>query len=311
MSQMNQVKASRSSSFSGCILVSLITGLTWFNCLTATFLAQVFLFNIHVFLCALSCSLIPIKWAPRCSWAWEGQRTGGGYEQILGKTWKTEQLDYFFGRNPKNIKNALISRDLFCSLIAKQRPTQRRELANQRLTQTSITKAIGVRWLPEAYSIRVTVSVQWSKVWFVVQVTGTHWIICPTRIQWTCGKFDSVKWDVLSIFECIPRAIQPISTFEVLKTSYLKGRQPEAGWDALKGAANLSLRSQKSSWFIPRSAVYNWTDYYFWGTSGLFFLGSHCILLEGHANNSTIECEPCAPTTQSCFPSSTSRASTD
>ena len=190
MSQMNQIKA---SSFSGCILVSLITGLTWFKCLTATFLTQIFLFNIHVFLCALSCSLIPIKWAPRFSWAWEGQRTGGGSEQILGKTRKTEQLDYFFanhGRNPKNIKNALISRDLFCSLIAKQRPTQRRELANQRLTQTSITKAIGVRWLPEAYSIRVTVSVQWSKVWFVVQVRGTHRIICPTRIQWTCGKFE-------------------------------------------------------------------------------------------------------------------------
>lgn len=42
----------------------------------------------------------------------------------------------------------------------------------------------------------------------------------------------------------------------VLKTSYLKGRQPEAGWDALKGAANLLSHSQQ---LVPASRLRLWS----------------------------------------------------
>eukprot|EP00435_Cladocopium_sp_Y103_P025113 s653_g6.t1 len=42
----------------------------------------------------------------------------------------------------------------------------------------------------------------------------------------------------------------------VLKNSYLKGRQPEAGWEALKGAANLLSHSQQ---LVPASRLRLWS----------------------------------------------------
>lgn len=198
------------------------------------FLTQVFFLNIHVFLCALSCSLIPPRMSIKifmlraANWGRFGTNLGRNHWRL--SNWIT------YGKNPKN---TLISRDLFCSLSAKQRPTQREKLANRRLTQTSITKAIGVRWLPEAHSIRVTVSVECLIKSLTCGPADTDTLDhLPHNTTKLWKVYDSFHWDVFSATS------SSISTLQVLKTSYLKGRQPEAGWDALKGAANLSLRSQ-------------------------------------------------------------------
>ena len=138
------------------------------------FLTQVFFLNIHVFLCALSCSLIPPRMSIKifmlraANWGMFGA-TGLHMARTRRTHWSVEicSAASVLNRGRHNEKSSPIG--------------DWHKLRSQKLLVCDdCQKLIQFVW-PFQLSA-------WSKVWLVVQLIRTHWIICLT-IQQSCGKF--------------------------------------------------------------------------------------------------------------------------